>query len=156
MRKALSTLVVLGLAAGLAIVVALPADAKTTGQQSDPAARGKYLATIAGCGGCHTPLDPQTGASMLEKYMAGGQPYEGPWGIVYSANLTPDQETGLGKRTDADIRRVFHEGVLPDGRRVVLMPWPSVGQIALTIAGAVVVGIGVVVMVIMARRVHKR
>lgn len=91
---------------------------------TDTAARGKYLFnSVIACSDCHTPVDQQSGKPILDKYLAGGQPYEGPWGIVYSANLTPDQETGIGKWADDDIRRVFHQGILPDGRRVVLMPW---------------------------------
>jgi mono/diheme cytochrome c family protein len=174
---------------------------------TDTEARGKYLfnAVIA-CSDCHTPVDQQTGKSMIDtKYLAGGQPYEGPWGIVYSANLTPDMETGIGKLTDDDIARVFHQGVLPEGRRVVLMPWqdfqtitdddlsamiyylrndvkpvnnavpanalnpqfvqyvpitkpatgPSVGQIALTVVGGLVVVLGVALMIIMGRRSNK-
>lgn len=90
---------------------------------TDTEARGKYLFnSVIACSDCHTPLDAQ-GKADLTKYLAGGQPYEGPWGIVYSANLTPDQETGIGKWKDEDIARVFHQGVLPDGRNVVLMPW---------------------------------
>lgn len=97
---------------------------------TDTAARGRYLMTaLIACTDCHTPVDPATGAPIMEKYLAGGQPYEGPWGIVYSANLTP-HATGIGSRTDEDINRVLHSGILrPDpanptkGRRAILMPW---------------------------------
>lgn len=91
---------------------------------SDTANRAQYLMTaVIACSDCHTPLDPQTGAPIMEKYFAGGQPYEGPWGIVYGGNITPDKETGIGNWTDADIKRVLQTGVRPDGRRVVVMPW---------------------------------
>lgn len=93
-------------------------------EPSDTAARGVYMMTaVIACTDCHTPVDPETGQPIREKYMAGGQPFEGPWGIVYGGNITPDKETGIGDWTDDDIRRVLHEGVRPDGRRVVLMPW---------------------------------
>jgi mono/diheme cytochrome c family protein len=93
--------------------------------QTDTAARGRYLLTgVIGCTDCHTPLDPQTGAPMIpDKYFAGGQPYEGPWGIVYAANITPDEQTGIGSWSDDQIKRVFREGIRIDGRRIVLMPW---------------------------------
>jgi mono/diheme cytochrome c family protein len=92
---------------------------------SDTANRGRYLLrSLIACSDCHTPLDPQTGAPMLDTmYFGGGQPYEGPWGIVYAANISPDKETGIGDWTDTDIKRVLQTGVRPDGRRVVLMPW---------------------------------
>ncbi len=92
---------------------------------ANTAERGRYLLTaVIACTDCHTPLDPETGAPIIpDKYFAGGQPYEGPWGIVYSANITPDEETGIGAWTDDEIKRVFREGVRKDGRKVVLMPW---------------------------------
>jgi mono/diheme cytochrome c family protein len=91
---------------------------------ADTAARGKYLMTaLIACTDCHTPVDPATGQPVEGKYLAGGQPFEGPWGIVYGGNLTPDKETGLGNWSDADIARVLHQGIRPNRRVVVLMPW---------------------------------
>jgi mono/diheme cytochrome c family protein len=90
----------------------------------DTAARGQYLMhTTTECSDCHTPLDPNTGAPIVERYLSGGQPYIGPWGTVYGGNITPDPETGIGKWTDDEVKRVIREGVLKDGRRAVLMPW---------------------------------
>lgn len=57
-------------------------------------AYGKYLATIAGCGDCHTPMK---GHKRNEKMaFAGGTefPSQGGW-VVRSSNLTPDKETGM-------------------------------------------------------------
>jgi mono/diheme cytochrome c family protein len=68
---------------------------------------GKQLATAADCAGCHT-ADPS-------KPFAGGKRLETPFGAIYSPNLTPDRETGLGAWTDEDFRRAFREGVAPDG-----------------------------------------
>lgn len=91
---------------------------------SDKSARGAYLVnSVMGCTDCHTPIDPATGAPQMEKYLAGGQPYEGPWGIVYGGNITPDEETGLGSWTEAEIRRALVSGLSRDGRRLILMPW---------------------------------
>jgi mono/diheme cytochrome c family protein len=94
---------------------------------SDAAARGTYLLrAIIPCTDCHTPVDPNTGQPIMEKYLAGGQPYEGPWGIIYGGNITPDKATGIGNWSDDDIKRVLHEGVLPSSqnyRRVIVMPW---------------------------------
>ncbi len=109
---------------------ALPAiprvDGITAPDPSDTAARGRYLMTaLLACSDCHTPLDPETGAPLTDLYLAGGQPYEGPWGIVYGANITPHETTGLGAWSDEDIERVLRSGIRPDGRQVLLMPWPD-------------------------------
>jgi mono/diheme cytochrome c family protein len=91
---------------------------------SDKAARGAYLVnSVMGCTDCHTPLDPATGAPQMDKYLAGRQPYEGPWGIVYGGNITPDNETGIGAWTEEEITRAITSGVSKDGRRLIFMPW---------------------------------
>jgi len=91
---------------------------------TDKAARGDYLVNhILSCTDCHTPVDPSTGAPVMSKYLAGGQPYEGPWGIVYGGNITPDKETGIGSWTEDEIKRALTTGVRKDGRRLILMPW---------------------------------
>ncbi|MDX1435846.1 MAG: cytochrome c [Anaerolineales bacterium] len=93
-------------------------------EPSDLPARGEYLmSAVVGCALCHTPADPTTGEPMPDLQFAGGQPFEGPWGIVYGGNLTPHEETGIGTWSDADIERILSEGIRPDGRRTVLMPW---------------------------------
>ena len=98
-----------------------PAEAPSA---DDLAARGEYLINeILKCGECHTPLDPTTFAPRTDLFLAGGQPFEGPWGVVYTRNLTPHDETGLGEWTEAEIKRVLTQGVRRDGRRIVLMPW---------------------------------
>jgi hypothetical protein len=58
-------------------------------------------------------------------FLAGGQPFEGPWGIVYGGNITPHEETGIGSYTEADLALVLSAGIMPDGRRTILMPWYS-------------------------------
>lgn len=91
---------------------------------SDKAARGAYLVnSVMGCTDCHTPVDPTTGAPQMDKYLAGRQPYEGPWGIVYGGNITPDDETGIGTWSEEEIQRAIITGVGKDGRRLILMPW---------------------------------
>ncbi len=91
---------------------------------SDKAARGEYLVKyVMGCTDCHTPLDPATGQPLMDKYLGGGQPYEGPWGIVYGGNITPDNDTGIGSWSEAEIKRAIVSGVGKDGRRLILMPW---------------------------------
>jgi len=90
---------------------------------SDEIALGQYLSiNVMSCGECHTPLDPETGAPDFDLWLAGGQAYAGPWGIVYGGNITP-HETGLAGWEAEDYERVLREGVRIDGRRLVFMPW---------------------------------
>ena len=112
-------------------VEALPQLPKQSGvvapAPSDTAARGKYLMTaVIACTDCHTPVDATTGAPVMEKYMSGGQPFEGPWGIIYGGNITPDKETGIGNWTDDELKNFLRTGVLPEAqkrRHAVIMPW---------------------------------
>ena len=91
---------------------------------ADIAARAEYLFSgVLPCADCHTPIDQETGAPISELYLSGGQPFEGPWGIIYGGNITPHDETGIGTWSDEGIKRIFQSGVRPDGRQVVLMPW---------------------------------
>ena len=60
---------------------------------------------------------------MADFYLAGGQAFEGEWGIVYGSNISPDEETGIGAWTDDEIGRVFADGVRISDRRLILMPW---------------------------------
>lgn len=106
---------------------------------SDKARRGEYLVnSVMGCTDCHTPVDPVTGAPLMDKYLAGRQPYEGPWGIVYGGNITPDQETGIGSWTEQEIKGALTTGIGRDGRRLILMPWYSYTALSPEDADAVV------------------
>lgn len=106
---------------------------------SDQAARGAYLVNnVMGCTDCHTPIDPATGAPLMDKYLAGGQPYEGPWGIVYGGNITPDVKTGIGDWSKEEIKRALVTGIRKDGRRLILMPWFVYSSVTKEDADAVV------------------
>lgn len=113
-------------AAGLAaLATAAPAAAETQVE------RGQYLAHIMDCGGCH-----HTGAFTpqpnLETPLAGSDiGFEIPgMGVFYPPNLTPDQETGLGTWSDAEVITAFTTGVRPDGRQLSpAMPWISYAHI---------------------------
>jgi hypothetical protein len=63
----------------------------------DTLAYGKYLLSFAGCTDCHTQR--RMGMPVKGKELAGGMAFPLPSGIVKSANLTPDQETGIGAWT---------------------------------------------------------
>lgn len=61
---------------------------------ADPQAYGKYLTTVGGCGDCHTPQKNHKPAPGMG--YAGGFEFPLPGGVVRSANITPDTETGIG------------------------------------------------------------
>ena len=74
-------------------------------------ARGKYIfGATAGCG-CHT--EPKGTAN------AGGRKFDGPFGTVYSTNITPDTKTGIGAWTDEQIITAIRLGRRPNGERIV-------------------------------------
>jgi mono/diheme cytochrome c family protein len=70
-------------------------------------ARGQYLVRAGNCYSCHTPPDG--------KGYAGSRAIPTPFGTVYSSNITPDAETGIGNWTPEDFWRALHEGVSKDG-----------------------------------------
>jgi mono/diheme cytochrome c family protein len=88
------------------------------------AERGRYVVMTTGCIGCHATNGPQ--GPDLTLYMAGGAfQSHTPKASYVSRNLTPDKETGLGRRTDDEVKRVLRSGVFPDGHVVpgTVMPW---------------------------------
>src|SRR5437763_9185813 len=81
-------------------------------------ARGKALTDAGDCASCHT-ADPA-------KPFAGGKRIDTPFGGIYSPNLTPDRDTGIGGWSDEDFRRALREGVAPDGSRYYpAVPYPN-------------------------------
>ncbi|WP_349253189.1 cytochrome c [Bradyrhizobium sp. CIAT3101] len=80
--------------------------------------RGKYLTEAADCGVCHT--------APGGKEYAGGFAFKMPFGTMYSTNITPDKETGIGKYTDKEFLDAMHRGVRRDGARLYpAMPYTS-------------------------------
>lgn len=77
---------------------------------ADMIARGRQLAALGDCAVCHTV------PGGLEN--AGGRAMETPFGTVYSTNLTPDPETGLGRWSYAAFERAMREGISRDGRHL--------------------------------------
>jgi mono/diheme cytochrome c family protein len=96
---------------------------------ADPAERaiaehGRYIVMTTGCSGCHATNGPQ--GPDLTKYLAGGGlKIMTTTGTYVSRNLTPDKETGIGRRTDDELKRVLRSGTFPDGHVVptTAMPW---------------------------------
>ena len=85
---------------------------------ADAVTKGAYIARIADCEACHTVK----GGTPF----AGGRAFVLPFGTIYTPNLTPDPETGIGKWTAADFLNAVHRGVAPDGSRYYpAFPYPS-------------------------------
>jgi len=72
--------------------------------------RGADLAAIGGCGTCHT--------ADAGKLLAGGLPLPTPFGTIFSTNITPDAETGIGTWSEAAFQRSMREGVDREGRHL--------------------------------------
>src|SRR6478609_6103660 len=80
--------------------------------------RGAYLARAADCSACHT--------APRGKEYAGGLGFKLPFGTLYSTNITPDKETGIGNYSDQDFLGAVHRGVRRDGARLYpAMPFTS-------------------------------
>lgn len=81
-------------------------------------ARGEYLARLGDCVACHT--------ADKGKPMAGGRELATPFGVLYSTNITPDRETGIGGYSFEQFDRAMRKGVAADGHNLYpAMPYPS-------------------------------
>ncbi|RFC67585.1 MULTISPECIES: cytochrome c [Mesorhizobium] len=81
------------------------------------AQRGAYVAVAADCYACHTARD---GAPW-----AGGMPFVTPFGTIYSTNISPDKENGIGNWTRAEFHRAVRDGVGKHGHLYPAMPYAS-------------------------------
>jgi len=80
--------------------------------------RGEYLARAADCMVCHTAPGGKT--------YAGGLAFKLPFGSLYSTNITPDKETGIGNYSDQDFLNAVQRGVRRDGAHLYpAMPYTS-------------------------------
>lgn len=113
--------------------------AKTKPARPSELERGKYLVTITGCNDCHTP-GTFYGAPDFQRQLSGSEMgWEGPGGVVFAANLTPDPETGLGQWSDAEIVKAIRTGNRPDGRQLSpSMPWMNFASLSDEDAHAIV------------------
>ncbi len=85
--------------------------------------RGAYLAQLGNCVSCHTA---RGGVPH-----AGGRAIVTPFGAIYSSNLTPDADTGLGRWTADDFWRALHQGQSRDGRWLYpAFPYPNYTQVS--------------------------
>jgi len=127
--------------------------AKPAASNAAQVARGKYLVAGHGCNDCHTPYKmgdngpepdmtrflsghpadmalpppPQPVGPWIASVSASFTAWSGPWGISYTANLTPDKDTGLGTWTSQQFVDTIRNGRVQGHGRQLLppMPWPA-------------------------------
>ena len=125
------------LAATLTLTAYSTPNAQAADSRGARLARGEYLVTVGGCNDCHTPLKmgpkgPEPDMSRMlsghpeqfvitapasltsEPWMVASAPtntaHSGPWGVSFTANLTPDQNTGLGIWTEEMFIKTLRTG----------------------------------------------
>ncbi len=129
--------------------------------KTEQIAHGKYLVDLGGCNDCHSPkimtaMGPVPDTTRLlsghpanepiapfdPKMVAPGKwvltsgtdftAWVGPWGISYTKNLTPDNETGLGRWTPEIFIKALRTGKDMGVGRPILppMPWQAIGQLS--------------------------
>jgi len=154
-REGIRLVLVVALAEGAIGVARATPFAKAGGRVQ----RGQYLVSAMGCGGCHTPktMGPAGPRSDASRFLAGhpegaalGPPPEldpgpwvavsswdttawaGPWGVSYSANLTPDENTGIGSWSEETFVRALRTGRHMGVSRPILppMPWGAFRNLA--------------------------
>jgi hypothetical protein len=141
-------------AGALAVAIASEGPSTAAPPAGDPVKRGEYIVKGMGCNDCHTPL--KMGANGPEPDMTrmlSGHPqglalppapppsgpwmasvaatmtaWAGPWGVSFTANLTPDPDTGLGSWTEQQFVDTLRSGRhLGRGREILPpMPWPAI------------------------------
>jgi hypothetical protein len=88
---------------------------------STPEKRGHYLTHLIGCSGCHTPVDDHHNLIASMEF-GGGQTFEGPWGKVASANLTPSP-SGIPYYDEAMFMKTIQTGAVGSRELSQVMPW---------------------------------
>ena len=144
--------------AGLAVLaLAACRQSGPESQAPSPVERGKYLVSAMACNDCHTPwkLGPKGPEPDMSRMLSGhpealtisagpalappwglagsltNTAWAGPWGVSFTANLTPDQETGIGAWDEAMFIAAMRTGKHLGGGRPILppMPWPWTGKL---------------------------
>ncbi len=127
------------------------AQVSAAGKPSDLIARGKYLVTTSACHDCHTPfkLGPNGPEPDMDRQLSGhpqdllmppapvlppgpwvasiaatNTAWAGPWGVSFTANLTPDPQTGLGKWSLRNFIDTIRNGRHQGRGREILPPMP--------------------------------
>ena len=154
MRASTRTLASAAALLAAAALTAAPAAANPTAERpapNDKVARGLYIVSTAGCHDCHTPwhMGPNGPEPDMSRALSGhpqdlamppapkmgdgpwavaiaatNTAYAGPWGVSYTANLTPDPDSGLGRWTVEDFKATIRTGRRAGRGREILPPMP--------------------------------
>ncbi|WP_227674516.1 cytochrome c [Psychrobacter jeotgali] len=115
---------VIGLAIAFIIGILLPnlrtssSDIEVNITDPELIKKGEYVTRTADCVACHSTLDGEA--------YAGGLPMLTPLGAIYSTNITPDKETGIGNYSFDDFKNAVKHGVAPGNKALYpAMPYPS-------------------------------
>lgn len=120
--KIIGVLIVLGIAAAVAIAFApthgTPPQQQVAADFKPAAGQGEYAMRLGDCAACHTVEGG--------KPFAGGRPIASPFGTIWSSNITPDPETGIGNYTLDDFRAALYDGIRKDGAHLYpAMPYDN-------------------------------
>lgn len=145
------------LAAGVVgLFVACAKPASQNNEATTSIQRGKYLVTVMACGDCHTPkkMGPNGPEQDITKFLSGyvgdgkvtppslsgawlaatnsdQTAWAGPWGVSFSRNLTPDEDTGIGSWSEETFVKAIRTGRHMGVSRAILppMPWEAIGHL---------------------------
>lgn len=115
-----------------------PVPGKFSSLNREVVARGKNMVELLGCSVCHTD-GALVGDPDPDRALAGSQTgiaYANPLGdnnpgVVYPPNITPDDKTGIGGWTDAQIANAIRAGIgRHGGRRITYMPWQGYAKLS--------------------------
>ena len=150
-RRAIAVAAGAGIAVTVAVLFSsTAAQASRRDASATRVERGKYLVVAIGCNDCHTPLKmgahgpepdmtrmlsghpaalkmppaPSAQGPWLWSGAATNTAFAGPWGVSYAANLTPDQNTGLGIWREEDFVKAIRTGKHFGVSREILPPMP--------------------------------
>ena len=125
--RILTGLVLLGLVVLAAIIFVpvqrTPALAALPDDYMPPEGAGEYAMRLADCEACHTA---EGGV-----HFAGGRKIESPLGTIYSTNITPDDETGIGNYSLDEFRAALYDGIRQDGAHLYpAMPYANYRKVS--------------------------
>lgn len=113
-----------GISAGM-VSLSSPANAASSSELelTELEQRGEYLAAAGNCVSCHT--------NGGDSPFAGGLAFETPYGTIYSTNITPDPETGIGQWSLVDFTNAVRYGEAPDGTHYYpVFPYTSFAKVS--------------------------
>jgi mono/diheme cytochrome c family protein len=142
----------------VAFVAMVACQQQAAAPTQSPVERGKYLVNLGGCNHCHTPkkMGPK-GPELDTARLLSGHPasmqmpappapsgpwivatdftltaWSGPWGVSFAANLTPDEETGIGAWDESMFVKALRSGQHLGAGRPILppMPWEDIGHLS--------------------------